>query len=73
MTHLRKMMLEELVVITLQIPHVRTSAQSRILLCLIDFLRVDPAYNNGSDQFSRVSFTLCRNWCAMAPSTTRWS
>ena len=30
-------------------------------------------YTSGDDQFSSVSFTLCRNWCAMAPSTTRWS
>jgi hypothetical protein len=30
-------------------------------------------YTSGSDQFSSVSFTLCRNWCATAPSTTRWS
>jgi hypothetical protein len=30
-------------------------------------------YRTGSDQFSSVSFTLCMNWCAMAPSTTRWS
>jgi hypothetical protein len=28
-------------------------------------------YRIGSDQFSSDSFTLCRNWCAMAPSTTR--
>ena len=30
-------------------------------------------YIRGSDQFSSVSFTLCRNWWATAPSTTRWS
>jgi len=29
------------------------------------------SYSSGSAQFSRVSLTLCRNWCAMAPSTTR--
>jgi hypothetical protein len=30
-------------------------------------------YRTDSDQFSKVSFTLWRNWWAMAPSTTRWS
>lgn len=31
----------------------------------------ETAYSSGSDQFSSDSFTLCKNWCAMAPSTTR--
>src|SRR5260370_23536139 len=31
------------------------------------------SYNTSSDQFSIVSFTLCRNWWPIAPSTTRWS
>jgi hypothetical protein len=35
--------------------------------------QVTSHYTSGSDQFSSVSFTLCRNWWATAPSTTRWS
>src|ERR1700733_12558828 len=35
--------------------------------------QAEKRYRTGSAQFSRVSFTLWRNWWAMAPSTTRWS